>query len=136
MQPPIEYFADDLTLPPAEQGPGYLCFVTKKYKYVSLSFRRRDGTGAVESYTIHQVDARRLLETLERAVAEEAEDSFALRLFGGAEGFAKGGPPERADLLEFMSVDEQARVRAENARRNTQSSERPSSRAPWWRFWS
>jgi hypothetical protein len=100
LQPPDEG-ASEPVLPPLEGDADLLCSVYKRYKYVTLAFTRRDGRGATQAFTVHQVEARKLLAALDTAVQGPVDTSFQTHRFGGVEGVYLGGPPEKAQLTEF-----------------------------------
>jgi|SRR5581483_393523 len=95
----------DFTLPPLDSSrPPLVCTVTKKYKYVSFVFRERHGGAIDKVFTIHEVDARRILEALAAAIDSPPTENFELVAYGRtAEGISAGGPPEREQLAEFKA---------------------------------
>jgi hypothetical protein len=142
VQPPIEYFASDFELPPlqrtSEPGNDLLCFLFKRYKYVTFAFRKRRG-GEVEAFTIHQADAQSLLKALSTALEDSSDLSFRTRLLGGSEGFSRGGPPQREDLIEFAPEEKRQAIIESNAERlrnlRLADAEAPERKKRWWEFW-
>src|SRR5687767_4486214 len=106
MQPPIDYFAQDVELPPLDPAVDLLGLIYKRGKYVTLAFKPRTGDAPLQTFTIHQVDARRFVEALSEAVHSEPDLTFTTRFCGGSEGFRHGGPPEKAQLIEYMDPAE------------------------------
>jgi hypothetical protein len=89
-----------MTLPPIQAAPRMFCAVTKSYKYISLVFHSGAGTEPT-AFTIHQADARPLLDAIGAAI-EQSPEGFEVRVIGrSVEGFAAGGPPCRDQLSEF-----------------------------------
>jgi hypothetical protein len=100
LQPPNAR-APEVVLPPLEGDADLLCSVYKRYQYVTFAFTRRDGRGTTQAFTVHQVEARKLLEALDTAVRSPVDTSFQTHWFGGVEGVYSGGPPEKSQLTEF-----------------------------------
>lgn len=89
-----------MTLPPIQPLPRMFCAVTKSYKYISLVFHAGPGSEPT-AFTIHQADARPLLQAIAAAI-DMPPEGFETRVMGGSvAGFAAGGPPRRDQLTEF-----------------------------------
>jgi hypothetical protein len=103
MQPPDD--VSDIQLPPPATRADLRCFLFKRYKYVTLAFTSGEAGGEVTAFTLHQVEARKLVEMLDQAMREPIDMSFDVRNCGGVEGVYPGGPPDRARLMEFAGSE-------------------------------
>ena len=88
-------------LPPHEAPADRIYIVYKTYKYITMVFRDRTSEGHSEAFSIHQADARRLLEALRSAIETPANETFNTCVHGRAEGISRGGPPPKDSLVEM-----------------------------------
>jgi hypothetical protein len=92
-------------LPPI-QAASHWCYVTKRYKYISLVLREQGGNAPQRNdlvITLHATEAKKLASILLQAVAEPVSEDFIDVVLGGVEGVYVGGPPARSELAEFRA---------------------------------
>jgi hypothetical protein len=90
-----------INLPPAATTAPLVCRVFKRYKYVTLHFvsPKRDDPGA--TFTLHQVEAKKLATLVLEACAAAPVTSDDILDFAFAEGAYRGGPPMLSQVVEF-----------------------------------
>ncbi len=114
-------------LPPFEGGPPQRCAVFKRYKYVTMQFSAADHAPG-QTFTLHQVEAKKLVDLLVKAIAEPVATSNDIFECSFVEGVYQGGPPELSQLVEFG---------APGTARSSDTDHRPgvTSPAPAWELW-
>ena len=79
------------------------CHVTKKYEYVTFTITPMDDSSKIISqFTFHQVELKKLIPLLQKAVSNPVNDSFEELSFAFQEGAFMGPAPEKHELVEFM----------------------------------
>jgi hypothetical protein len=85
-------------LPPTQSAATGQVHVFKRYKYVTLEFRPREGDRA--TFTVHQVEARKFLKILASACDSPPEWSDEIHRFSFVEGVHTGGPPLLSQIVD------------------------------------